>query len=70
MNFKAQQERFDNIKWYDSIVAGFDRCGSYEFCSACNKEESEPCARAAYRCKRSLVKIATLRINIGKDGEK
>ncbi len=49
MNFKAEQERFDVIKWYDSIVAGEDRCGSYDFCGGCDKTETEPCARAAYR---------------------
>ncbi len=49
MNFKAEQERFDVIKWYDSIVAGEDQCGCYAFCGYCNKTETEPCARAAYR---------------------
>ncbi len=66
MDFKSQQERFDNIKWYDSIVAGADRCGTYEFCGVCNKEEPEPCARAAYRCrKKEWTRIATVRVYIG-----
>ncbi len=67
MDFKAQQKRFDDIKWYDSVVAGCDRCGTYEFCSICNKAESEPCAHAAYRYRRGWTRIATLRIKIGGD---
>lgn len=67
MDFKAQQERFNSIKWYDSIVSGYDRCGSYEFCSLCDKSEEEPCARAAYRFhKKDKVRLATIRIRIGK----
>ncbi len=49
MDFKAEQEKFDLVKWYDSIVAGEDRCGSYEFCENCDKTETEPCAKAALR---------------------
>ena len=67
MDFKAQQERFDVIKWYDSIVAGCDRCGSYEFCGLCNKEEENPCARAAYKFRKKGVRIATLRFKIGEN---
>ncbi len=55
MNFKNEQEKFDVIKWYDSIVAGEDRCGSYDFCASCNKAESEPCARAAFRSRPDYV---------------
>ncbi len=67
MDFKTQQERFDDIKWYDSIVAGCDRCGSYAFCGDCDKNQTEPCARAAYRYKKQdWTKIATIHIKIGK----
>ncbi len=48
MDFKKEQEKFDAIKWYDSIVAGEDRCGSYDFCVKCNKANPYPCAYAAY----------------------
>ena len=64
MDFKAQQDRFDEIKWYDSIVAGYDRCGTYEFCGRCDKEEENPCAQAAYRYRRGT-RIATIRLKIG-----
>lgn len=66
MDFKAQQNRFDEIKWFDSIVAGYDRCGSYEFCGRCNKEEEYPCAHAAYRLRKGT-RIATIRFKIGKN---
>ena len=65
MDFKKQQERFDVIKWYDSIVAGYDRCGTYEFCGACNKDLENPCARAAYQYRSGGVRIATIRLKIG-----
>ncbi len=69
MDFKSQQARFDDIKWYDSIVAGCDRCGSYDFCSVCDKTETEPCARATYRYKNGKTRIATILIKIGKADE-
>lgn len=66
MDFKKQQDRFDVIKWYDSILAGYDRCGSYEFCGVCNKDIDNPCARAAYKYrKKGWVSIATVRFKIG-----
>ena len=39
MDFKMQQEQFDNQKWYDSILAGEDKCGSYDFCVKCCRTE-------------------------------
>ncbi len=70
MDFKSQQDKFDNIKWYDSIVAGCDRCGSYEFCGVCDKKEPEPCARAAYRYKKdNRFRVATVRIQVGKEND-
>ncbi len=67
MDFKTEQSKFDVIKWYDSIVAGVDRCGSYEFCAYCDKEEPEPCARAAYRSRPCATnKIAVIRIRFKK----
>ncbi len=65
MDFKTQQKRFDDIKWYDSIVAGEDRCGCYSFCKYCDKSLPEPCARAACRQKKiGWVKIAELSVKI------
>jgi hypothetical protein len=61
MNFKQQQDTFDTVKWYDSIRAGDDRCGTYAFCSKCRKEEEYPCARAAYRHDNNYIRIAIVR---------
>ena len=49
MDFKTQQKEFDNVKWYDSILEGNDRCGTYVFCDKCIKTEEYPCARAKAR---------------------
>ena len=49
MDFREAQLEFDNVKWFDSIIAGEDRCGSYDFCEDCDKEEEDPCARAMDR---------------------
>ena len=61
MNFKTQQDQFDDIKWYDSVLAGEDKCGSYEFCCKCRKTEKYPCARAAYRYSNRYIRIGVIR---------
>lgn len=60
MDYKLEQDKIDDIKWYDSIVAGEDRCGSYDFCVKCKKESRYPCARAKIRYEHGLVRIATI----------
>lgn len=60
MNFKRQQDIFDGIKWFDSIQIGSDRCGSYEFCLDCRKDEPNPCARAQHRHKNGHIRIAII----------
>ena len=60
MNFKAQQKEFDDVKWYDSIVEGSDRCGTYNFCPKCDKAERYPCARAKARYENGYTRIATV----------
>lgn len=47
MDFKAEQDRLDKIKWDDSMREGRDKCGTYDFCACCKKEAQYPCARAA-----------------------
>ena len=61
MDFKSQQARFDIQKWYDSIVAGQDCCGTYDFCCKCCKTEKYPCARAAHRYNGKYIRIAIIR---------
>lgn len=46
MNKEERQNVLDVQKWIDSEQSGYDRCGSYDFCEKCNKEESYPCAVA------------------------
>lgn len=58
MNLKARQEKLDVIKWYDSILWGEDRCGTYEYCAKCNKDEQYPCARAEARFEKKYVRVA------------
>ena len=65
MDLKAQQERLDSIKWQDSLIAGCDTCGSYAFCSVCNKEEEYPCANAEARYKKGRLRMATVHFKIG-----
>ena len=60
MDFKQQQDIFDSVKWFDSIQAGEDRCGSYDFCGKCRKEEANPCARAAHRYHNGYIRIAVI----------
>lgn len=62
MDYKKQQEKFDKVKWLDSVVAGYDKCGEYDFCGVCDKAQENPCARAAYKYKKAAtVKVATVR---------
>ena len=64
MDLQQWQAEFDNKKWIDSLVAGGDVCGSYEFCVKCNKDDEFPCARAfkAFNCpQKARVRIAVLR---------
>ncbi len=60
MDFKARQDKLDVIKWYDSIVAGEDRCGSYLYCEKCRKSEPYPCAKAEDRYERGYVRVAVV----------
>ncbi len=69
MDFNSQQKKFDDVKWYDSILSGCDRCGSYDFCDVCDKAQPNPCARAAAKANVTLLegftKVATVHIKIG-----
>ena len=66
MDYKTQQRVFDDEKWYDSVQAGNDQCGTYAFCGVCDKAEEFPCARAVERFQKAnvpkkYVRIATVR---------
>jgi hypothetical protein len=61
MTFTKQQEIFDEVKWFDSIQVGKDRCSTYDFCVECRKEDKNPCARAAHRFRNGYIRIAVIR---------
>lgn len=42
---KKQQE-MDIKKWNDSQRAGYDTCGTYDYCSKCDKSLENPCDKA------------------------
>ncbi len=60
MDLKSRQEMFDRIKWYDSLLVGEDRCGTYHFCMKCRKKEKYPCARAMARYEGDFVRVAVV----------
>ncbi len=47
---KKQQE-MDIKKWNDSQKAGYDTCGTYDFCSKCDKSLENPCDKAVKASK-------------------
>ena len=57
MDLQLEQKKFDDVKWYDSILMGEDRCGSYDFCDKCNKFELYPCANAMRRKAKKYVRV-------------
>ena len=57
MDFKAEQDRLDKIKWDDSMREGRDKCGTYDFCACCKKEAQYPCARAAHRYRNGALRF-------------
>ena len=60
MDLRARQDQFDKIKWYDSMLAGEDRCGKYDFCVKCHKEETYPCAKALNRFEKGYIRVAVV----------
>ena len=41
-----RQQQLDVEKWVDSENKGYDTCGSYPYCAACDKSAENPCATA------------------------
>lgn len=60
MDYITQQKQFDTMKWFDSVKAGEDQCGSYPFCINCNKDEENPCARAMEKQTGKRIRIALI----------
>ena len=61
MTLEKKQEMFDSLKWKESVETGNDLCGTYDFCSLCEREKSFPCARAQKRYNGEGVRVATVR---------
>lgn len=40
------QEELDRIKWEKSVNLGYDACGSFNYCSKCDKYQQNPCLKA------------------------
>jgi len=57
MDYSKKQKQLDVKKWVDSEIKGYDTCGSYNYCSACNKDAAYPCAYA-YDKYTTIAKIA------------
>lgn len=63
-SYKNEQKKIDEQKWKDSYESGEDKCGSYEYCSVCKKEEEFPCAKAKRRVtnkKSGKTRVAVLK---------
>lgn len=54
---KKQQE-LDEKKWNDSQKAGYDTCGTYDYCSKCDKSLENPCDKAVKASKANAEKPA------------
>lgn len=46
MAITKRQNQLDIAKWLDSEKAGYDTCGSYDYCEKCNKNLENPCDKA------------------------
>ncbi len=57
MDYSKKQTQLDVKKWVDSEVKGYDTCGSYNYCSNCNKDAAYPCAYA-YDKYSTITKLA------------
>ena len=56
MDYSKKQSQLDVKKWVDSEIKGYDTCGSYDYCSSCNKSEAYPCA-CAYEKYSAITKL-------------
>lgn len=57
MDYSKKQQQLDVKKWVDSEIKGYDTCGSYNYCSSCNKDAAYPCAYA-YDKFTTIAKLA------------
>lgn len=62
---KSKQDELDAIKWCDSEL-GEDKCGTYDYCTVCDKAADYPCAHAFYvhRNKATIAQETEFRGNV------
>ena len=53
MDKQQRQQQLDVEKWEDSAAKGYDTCGSYDYCSACDKSVEFPCATAEEKAAKA-----------------
>lgn len=46
MTIEEKQRELDKAKWDKSVSLRFDACGSFNYCTNCNKNVKNPCANA------------------------
>lgn len=57
MDYSKKQKQLDVKKWVESETKNYDTCGSYNYCSCCNKDAAYPCAYA-YDKYTTIAKLA------------
>lgn len=58
MKITKRQMQLDKLKWEISESMGVDACGSFEFCSVCDKEKENPCDKAYRKFRREQKKLS------------
>lgn len=58
MDKQQRQQQLDVEKWEESAAKGYDTCGSYAYCSACDKSVEFPCATAEEKAAKAAKKPA------------
>lgn len=58
MDKQERQQQLDVEKWNDSQSKGYDTCGSYDYCAACDKSVEYPCATAEEKASKPAKKTA------------
>lgn len=59
MAITKRQQELDKIKWDRSVELGYDACGSFDYCSMCDKSLENPCDRACTKMNEKQEESAT-----------
>lgn len=60
MAISKKQQELDAIKWTKSQEMGADACGTFDYCTKCDKTKENPCDKAytAFNKKPSPKKVS------------